>query len=157
MTPEDFPRILHWLAQPHVKEWWDDGDDTLEKVAAHYGDPSPTEPSFILLYHGKTGSEQPQPIGYMQAEIDENGVASIDQFIGEVSLLNRGLGTEAIKLLLDYRIPQHHPRAITVDPSPANKRAIRCYEKAGFRHTETIRVPTGEEAYMMQIDLPARE
>ena len=33
---EDYPQILVWLQRPHVKRWWDDGDDTLEKVVFKY-------------------------------------------------------------------------------------------------------------------------
>lgn len=37
ITGEDFPQMLEWLSKEHIKQWWDDGDDTLEKVALHYG------------------------------------------------------------------------------------------------------------------------
>ena len=32
----DHSVLLEWLQLPHVKEWWDDGNDTLEKVSTHY-------------------------------------------------------------------------------------------------------------------------
>ena len=153
MTADDFPLMLKWLATPHVKEWWDDGDDTLEKVARHYGSQSPTHERFILLYSGKTQTGDVQPIGYLQYEIDETGIASIDQFIGVEEMLSRGIGTQAIHLLLDHIRTRHSPRIITVDPAPANKRAIRCYEKVGFQHDDTLPSPPGTDAYMMKIEL----
>jgi len=54
--------------------------------------------------------------------------------------------------MLTHFQTRHHPRIVTVDPSPANKRAIRCYEKVGFQHDETIQGPSEEEAYMMKIE-----
>lgn len=30
-TTDDLPLMLEWLSKEHVKEWWNDGDDTLEK------------------------------------------------------------------------------------------------------------------------------
>ena len=36
LTPDDFPLMLEWLSKEHVKEWWDDGEDTIEKVADNY-------------------------------------------------------------------------------------------------------------------------
>ncbi len=30
--------LLRWLSEENVKEWWNDEDDTLEKVALHYGE-----------------------------------------------------------------------------------------------------------------------
>ncbi len=152
LTSDDFPLLLEWLAKPHVKEWWDDGDDTLEKVARHYSHQSPTKQRFILLYHAGIQEGKEQPIGYLQYEIDEEGIANIDQFLGVEEMLNRGLGTQAIKLLLAYVTTRHQPAIVTVNPAPTNKRAIRCYEKVGFRHYETVRTASGEAAYMMKIE-----
>ena len=154
MTHDDFPLLLAWLAQPHVKEWWDDGDDTLEKVAHSYGDQSPTNERFILLYHGdthnKSDASSGQPIGYLQYEVDDQGIASIDQFIGDAAMLSRGIGTEAIKLLLAYLRQHHQIQWVTVDPAPTNARAIRCYEKVGFRYDPNLAAPGSEAAYMMK-------
>ena len=149
LTDDDLPQLLQWLTSPHVKQWWDDGDDTLEKVAQRYSEQTPTAQSFILLYHEAT--PEGQPIGYLQYEIDESGIASIDQFIGIEELLSRGLGTAAIKLLIAHIQAQHPLRMVTVDPDPANKRAIRCYEKVGFQHDPTLQSPPGMDAYMMKI------
>jgi aminoglycoside 6'-N-acetyltransferase-1b len=38
---------------------------------------------------------------------------------------------------------------IQTDPSPRNARAIRCYEKAGFRRVGTIVTPDGPAEYMV--------
>ena len=39
---------------------------------------------------------------------------------------------------------------IQTDPSPTNLRAIRCYERAGFRQVRTIVTPDGPALYMLQ-------
>ena len=49
LVTTDFPLLLEWLQRPHVKEWWNDGEDTLEKVAASYGLPAADEGRFILM------------------------------------------------------------------------------------------------------------
>jgi aminoglycoside 6'-N-acetyltransferase len=46
---------------------------------------------------------------------------------------------------------ERNPTSIILDPSPENKRAIRCYEKVGFRHYETIAGEKGA-AYMMRFE-----
>lgn len=56
LTDADFPLLLAWLAKPHVKAWWDDGDDTLEKVELHDGDQSATNERFILLYQDESAT-----------------------------------------------------------------------------------------------------
>ena len=40
---------------------------------------------------------------------------------------------------------------VQTDPDPANARAIRCYEKAGFRRAGVIQTPGGR-ALLMVID-----
>lgn len=48
-------------------------------------------------------------------------------------ILNKGYGTEAIKLLLDYFFNIMKMKTMYLDVAKFNKRAIKCYEKCGFR------------------------
>lgn len=143
LSPSDFPVMLEWLSKKHVGEWWNDGDDTLEKIAAHYGAADETR-RFILLDNEK-------PIGYFQYYFAENDSIGIDQFIGEETYLNRGVGEKTIKMFVDLIAEKHNPAFIILDPSPENARAVRCYEKVGFRHYETRKHENGEPAYMMRL------
>ena len=45
---------------------------------------------------------------------------------------------------------------IGLDPSPRNSRAVRCYEKAGFRRVGLIQTPDGP-ALLMVIDTEGRD
>lgn len=54
-------------------------------------------------------------------------------FIGDKTYWNRGIGTEATNLTLDYGFNVLNLRNITLDVYSFNKRAIRCYEKVGFK------------------------
>jgi aminoglycoside 6'-N-acetyltransferase len=81
-----------------------------------------------------------------------DGPAGIDQFIGEAGLLNQGIGTQAIRQFLALLVARHDPPRIVIDPDPRNRRAIRCYEKVGFRYYETLTLDDGSQAYMMAID-----
>jgi len=47
--------------------------------------------------------------------------------------LNRGYGTEAIRVFLDYFFYQLNMKTMYLDVARHNKRAIRCYEKCGFQ------------------------
>jgi RimJ/RimL family protein N-acetyltransferase len=137
--------MLAWLQKSHVKQWWNDGDDTLEKVAAHYG--AADETSRFILIDGET------PVGYFQYYFVKNGVIGIDQFIGDESYLNRGVGTETIKIFVRMIIEKYNPPFIILDPSPENARAIKCYEKVGFRHYQTEKLNDGSFAYMMRLEI----
>ncbi|HUE00048.1 MAG TPA: GNAT family N-acetyltransferase [Bryobacteraceae bacterium] len=99
-----------------------------------------------------------RPIGYLKfypqfypitGEERAGSIFAIDQFIGEVSLWNRGIGTRAVRLLLRYLFRVKHASKVILDPHAGNKRAIRCYEKCGFarsgcwRSTSFMRVNAG--------------
>jgi RimJ/RimL family protein N-acetyltransferase len=153
LTPADYPLLLEWLQRPHVKEWWDDGDDTLEKVAAHYGDEEDGDTARFLLLETDAATGATQPLGYFQYYVEPDGVIGIDQFLADGNRLGQGLGTRAVRAFLDLVIAEQHPRRVILDPDPQNARAIRCYEKAGFRHYETVTTDEGHLAYMMALDL----
>ena len=59
--------------------------------------------------------------------------AELGIFIGEKEYLNRGYGTEAIKLLLDYGFNLLNLHNIMLEVFSFNKRAISCYKKVGFK------------------------
>ena len=153
LTSDDYPLLLEWLSREHVRQWWDDGEDTLEKVALHYGEEEEGLERFILV-EALEGVEK--PIGYFQHYRAPGGVIGIDQFIGEVDYVNRGVGTEAVGMFVEMITREHEPSGIILDPSPDNKRAIRCYEKVGFRHYETKEGAGGGLAYMMRLECRAR-
>ncbi|WP_438432601.1 GNAT family N-acetyltransferase [Gorillibacterium sp. sgz500922] len=60
-------------------------------------------------------------------------------FIGEKAYWNRGLGLEALNLLLDYGFNLLNLHSIMLGVFDFNERAIRCYRKAGFRETGRMR------------------
>jgi RimJ/RimL family protein N-acetyltransferase len=152
LTSDDFPLMLEWLSKEHVKQWWDDGEDTPEKVARNYGEEEGLE-RFILVEAEESGEK---PLGYFQHYRVPDGSIGIDQFIGEEDYINRGVGTKAIRMFVEMIMREHKPSRIILDPSPDNQRAIRCYEKVGFRHYETKEGVEGGLAYMMQLDYRSR-
>lgn len=59
--------------------------------------------------------------------------ASLGIFIGEKTFWNQGIGTEATNLLLDFAFNILNLHNIYLSVMSYNKRAIRCYEKIGFK------------------------
>jgi aminoglycoside 6'-N-acetyltransferase len=64
--------------------------------------------------------------------------AGIDLFVGG-AWQGQGTGPEAIRLVARYlfEVGAHH--RITIDPAADNERAIRAYEKVGFRRVGMMR------------------
>ena len=56
----------------------------------------------------------------------------MDLFIGEEDYLNKGYGTKIVKQFEKKIFDEFNAKTIYIDPSVTNKRAIRCYEKAGI-------------------------
>lgn len=155
--------IMHkWLNEPHVHKWYDkDKQNTFEEVANKYlpyiqGE-KPTD-SYIVLYKDK-------PAGYIQTYkvndwpeygdyvgYDDN-TASIDLFIGDNSLIGKGFGSLMIKKFLkEVVFSRKDIVTCIVGPEPENKRAIKAYEKAGFKYVKTIQIPKEPDpTYIMEI------
>jgi len=59
--------------------------------------------------------------------------------IGERDFWGRGYGTDAMKAILRYAFMEVNLRRVTLTVFEYNPRAIRSYEKAGFRHEGRMR------------------
>ena len=62
-----------------------------------------------------------------------NRRATLGVFIGKKESRNKGYGTEAIKLILDYGFNYLNLNNIKLDVMEFNERAIACYKKCGFK------------------------
>lgn len=64
---------------------------------------------------------------------DVNRTAELGIFIGDENYLSRGYGSEAIMLLLDFGFKYANLNNIMLKVFDYNKRAIKAYEKCGFK------------------------
>ena len=149
MSMADMPLIRRWLEAPHVAEWWHD-PETLEFVGGDLEHPDLAQ--FIV-------SRDDRPLAYLQCyRLGEwpvsfgpqpVGTRGLDQFIGEADMLGRGHGSAFIRAFIDELFARGVPR-IVIDPNPANARAIRAYEKAGFVPQHEIVTPDGPALLMIR-------
>lgn len=144
----DLPQIMAWLDEPEVLYWWDDAQQDLDAARAEFLDPDPTGPRHGYIIADRAAGDR--GVGYIQwwqrtYYEDDAWWAGIDIFIGEADARDRGVGTEAVRLLLGHLFEVRKLHRVTIDPEVANARAIRSYQKAGFRldgvlrHNEFIR------------------
>lgn len=59
--------------------------------------------------------------------------AEVGLFIGDEANRNKGLGTEVLKLLVDYGFDTLNLHNIMLKVFSFNERAIKCYKKVGFK------------------------
>ena len=159
MTEDDLPLLTEWLNRPHVAEWWG-GSATLETVREEYLlrlSLASTDVCY-LAFEGEV------PIGYIQSYVavesdgwwlgqHNPGVRGIDQFLADGARLGCGLGTQIVREFSQLLFADPLVTRIQADPSPNNPRAVRCYEKAGFRQAGRIPTPDGP-ALLMLLDRP---
>ena len=158
VTEADLPMLSAWLAEPHVAEWWNDGPGAAlaEIVVAMESDS--TEPLVVEL--------DGRPIAYVQSydpHLEDDhpyqdqpfGTLGIDVTIGVPELVGIGHGSRLVRAFVEILFEEGCPRVI-IDPHPGNGRAIRAYEKAGFRRLGERTTPFGP-ALIMAIDAEAED
>jgi aminoglycoside 6'-N-acetyltransferase len=151
LSEADLPLILRWLEAPHVAQWWGDHDRQFALVSDDLVEP--TLEQFIIAMDGRPFA---CPQCYHPTAWPEHGLVAlpkgsrgIDQFIGEAEMVERGHGSAFIRRFVDGLRASGTPCALT-DPDPANSRAVRAYEKAGFRKERLVDTPDGRALLMLR-------
>ena len=78
------------------------------------------------------------------------GTLGIDISIGPAEMVGIGHGSAIVRQFVEELFDEGAPRVV-IDPHPDNKRAIRAYEKAGFREIDRRSSIYGD-AVLMAID-----
>lgn len=138
---DDLPLMLKWLTDDRVLEYYEGRDVrfTMDTLSAHFLEEIP-EGFRVIIEHAGT------PIGYGQAyrlrgELleeysypdDGRVIYAMDQFIGEPAYWSQGIGSSFLRLMAAYLKAEKAAEVILLDPHKSNPRAVRAYEKAGFR------------------------
>jgi aminoglycoside 6'-N-acetyltransferase len=141
----DFPMLAGWLAQPFVARWWNHqwSAEALERDFGEAIDGGESGEDYVVGLEG-------QPIGLIQRcrfgdypdyqsqlalLLDVPAEAlSIDYFIGEPDLIERGHGSAMIAAFVT-RCWSDFPLApsVIVPVVAANERSWRALQRAGFR------------------------
>lgn len=103
------------------------------------------------------------PIGVMQiidprheethywGEVPE-GLRAIDIWIGEPAYRGRGLGSEMMRLAHQRCFAATDVTAIIIDPLASNERAIRFYQRLGYRPVDRRLFADVDDCVVMQLD-----
>jgi len=150
MTSVDLPLIRRWLQTPHVSQWWHDPAEQFELVSGDLDHPDMAQ--YIV-------NSDRRPFAYLQCYNlsdwntglgpQPDGTRGLDQFIGEADMLGRGHGSAFIRSFTERLLANGTPRVV-IDPDPANARAIRAYEKAGFVKDRIVDTPDGSALLMIR-------
>jgi len=129
--PRDEAAFLAILTDPTVDAWWQADNpaaDAREKA---------TQDEIAVWAIEADGAV----VGLIQAdeEIDpQYRHASIDIVLASGGQ-DRGLGSDAVRTVARWLIDVRRHHRITIDPAASNERAIRAYERVGFRRVGVMR------------------
>jgi aminoglycoside 6'-N-acetyltransferase len=118
-------------AEPEVARWWGgvSEQELIEKAAGADGVGALVVEVADRVIGLIQYSEEPDPM-YRHA--------TVDLFLSAAHH-GRGLGREAVGLVVRYLVDDLGHHRITIDPAAANERAIRCYAAAGFTTVGVMR------------------
>jgi len=127
-------RLLGWLRQPHVARWWGSTQQAMDHATR-----SVPGTQALIVADGI-------PVGYLcwqkpaRQELEAAGLTDlpdelvdIDILIGEPDLVGQGVGSQALQLLLAQLRRESAVAFAGLGTSVSNVRAVRAYERAGFR------------------------
>ena len=135
---DDLPHFVRWINDPEVRRfmvmrypfsmteeenWW-------KSLVARKGDHIFAIEAGDGTYIGNIGLHDIQT---------ENRRALLGIIIGEKAYWGQGYGTDAIRALLGWAFGYLNLNRVSLTVYEYNDRAIRCYEKSGFRHEGSMR------------------
>ena len=142
MTADEIPLFYRWATRSEATLYWY-GDLVGEPIPTyqqfiqdfkpHYFDGSEPEKgrSFTILVGGRAIGE----INYNEIDRKHNSV-DLDIIIADDRDKNRGYGSDALKTLAHYLFRKMNVEVCLLETVSGNPRAIRAYEKAGFKQAE---------------------
>lgn len=138
MTADEIPIFYQWATQSDATPfWYEDGriptyEEFTRDWKRYYFDGSEPEKGscFVILAGGKAIGQ----INYNAVNREGNSV-ELDIIIAEDVDKNKGYGTDALKTLVKHLFQNMNIQLCWIDAVTDNTRAIRAYEKAGFKTT----------------------
>ena len=132
LAEADVDRIVELGSDPEVERWWRGltPEHVLEKARG--------EDEGVAVFAILVDAEIVGMIQYWEETDEEFRHAGIDLFLG-AERHSRGLGTDAVRTMARHLIVDRGHHRLTIDPAAHNERAIRCYEKAGFKRVGVMR------------------
>jgi aminoglycoside 6'-N-acetyltransferase len=151
---DDLARLLAMFVEPEVARWFGSWDAA--RVQRDLLDPQDDEVALAIEVEGVVAGV------LMVGEKEEPDFRCVSIDLGlDGAHQGRGLGPEAMRLVIDYMIDARGHHRFTIDPAVDNERAIRAYAAVGFRPVGVMRryerAPDGSWRDALLMDLLAEE
>lgn len=140
LQEKDKELLVKWLTNSLVLQYYEGRDNPhhLDQVEGKFYRRKDEATRCIVAYKGITiGYAQYYKVNPETSDItdyfEKENVYGMDQFIGETNYWNKGIGEKLVTSMVTFLLTEKHANTIIMDPQMTNERAIRCYEKCGFK------------------------
>lgn len=126
----DVPTLVAMFADPEVRGWWRTNE--ADKVRSRFDEDG---------LFGWVIEAEGEVVGWIQAYEEDDPEyrhAGID-LATSPSVHGTGVALDALRAVMGWLTGERGHHRLTIDPSAANARAIRAYEKVGFRRVGVMR------------------
>jgi RimJ/RimL family protein N-acetyltransferase len=140
-TREDIPRLIGWIRSPEDLSAWAGAlfnypldEAKLERYLSSGQGDSPQRRIFKAV-----DADGGEAVGHIElSHIWPHLSARISRvMVGDPELRGRGIGTRIVQALLQQAFAEYSVGRIDLGVDAANRRAIACYQRAGFAHVGT--------------------
>lgn len=157
VTRDRLPLLKDWLEAPHMREWWGEPEEELGFIEDMVEGRDTSQPFIFKLDGEPTGYIQYWFLGHHQNEkwLKDNPwlaafppeAIGVDLLIGKETMLSKGVGSATLRQFTSGLAEEGY-ETIIIDPDTGNGRAIRAYEKAGYRPVPELKGKTGDTLIM---------
>lgn len=145
----DVEGLVRILGEPEVARWW--GRYDADRVRREFFDASEHTHVFAVEVDGELAGS----IQYYEEPAPDYRHAGIDVFLSS-AFHGHGLGSDTVRTLARHLVHDLGHHRLVIDPAAENDKAIRCFERVGFRRVGLMRAyergPDGEwhDAMLME-------
>lgn len=135
---DNYKLMYKWCSKEFVYEWFEQRILSLDEIIGKYKTKlmNQKQKLFFINYNNKNIGFV-QIYEYIDKKYDglntDNNIYEYDIFIGEDEYLSRGIGSLIINYINEFIYKEYSCDCIILRPFKRNIRAIKCYQKNGFK------------------------
>jgi RimJ/RimL family protein N-acetyltransferase len=133
VEPSDLPVIRSWVNDPQIRSLIGETRPLSYTAAETYVEQLQRDPTRVWFMIIERATERRIGECGLLRMMPEWRTTDLSMILGEPESWGRGYGTEAITLLMDYAFGTLNFHRIAIGVVGFNTRALRFYEKVGFR------------------------
>ena len=143
---DDYSLLEKWYQEEEIYSSFEQRKLSFDEIKKKYY-PRTLENSMVPVYMIEYDKV---PIGIIQYKLldkndkklyklEDKNIYELDIFIGRLDMHNKGIGSNAIKQMMNFLIKNKEADMLVMCPLKSNIKAINCYKKCGFNIINSFR------------------